>query len=131
MVNEHSDERTVDRKIWMQLDVGNNVRSFDVSNIYNTLGEEMCSALAGFHAFIGCDFNPAIFRKVKKRPFTILQKEFEFRNAFSAVGDPKILVDSHKFKTVTETIEKFVCSMHSLKSVHSVNEARIATFNKT
>lgn len=53
-------------KIWMDVGVGYNLRTINVSQLYDTLGQSVCTALPAFHAFTGCDFNPAFFRKGKK-----------------------------------------------------------------
>ena len=64
--------------IWMLNGTGNNKRYIDVTKIHDELGELLAKSLIGFHAFTGCDFNPAFFNKGKKGPFTLLKKNVEF-----------------------------------------------------
>ena len=52
--------------IWMLTGTGNNERFIDVTQIYEQLAESLAKSLIGFHAFTGCDFNPAFFNKGKK-----------------------------------------------------------------
>lgn len=52
--------------IYMLLGSGNAQRYINVTQLYETLGPSLCASLPGFHAFTGCDFNPAFFRRGKK-----------------------------------------------------------------
>ncbi|CAG9771355.1 unnamed protein product [Ceutorhynchus assimilis] len=83
-------------------------------------------ALPAFHAFTGCDFNPAYFKKGKKRPFTVLQNSPQLINVFS---------NMHKYPDIDknyifDTLEKFICELYGFKTMNSVNEVRLATFMK-
>lgn len=53
-------------QISMHVGTGNNQKFIDVTKLYESLGPNLCSALPGFHAFTGCDFNSAFYRKGKK-----------------------------------------------------------------
>lgn len=69
-----------DLKISMHVGTGNYQRFINISNLYETLGPRLCSSLPGFHALTGCDFNPAFYRKGKKKRFRfyeILQRIFK------------------------------------------------------
>nr|CAH7748610.1 unnamed protein product [Callosobruchus chinensis] len=35
----------------------------DISELYSKLGPSICQSLPGFHALIGCDFNPSFSRR--------------------------------------------------------------------
>lgn len=45
------------------------MHDINVSQLYKAFGPTLC-ALPGFHAFAGCDFNPAFYR-IGKKPFDI------------------------------------------------------------
>lgn len=58
--------------IWIEVGMSNAQRFINVTELYKSLGKNICEALPGFHTFTGCDYNPAFFRKRKKRPLSIL-----------------------------------------------------------
>lgn len=70
-------------KGWLKVGVGINERYINVSKRHESLGPDLSRALPAFHAFTGCDFNPAYFKKGKKPPFTILQNSPQFIDTFS------------------------------------------------
>ncbi|KAL4718819.1 hypothetical protein ACJJTC_009041 [Scirpophaga incertulas] len=51
-------------QISMDVGVGNSRRYIDVSRLYETLGSPLAKSLPAFHAMTGCDYNPALYRKV-------------------------------------------------------------------
>lgn len=113
-------------KIWLKVGVGNNERYINVSKLYELLGPDLSRALPAFHAFTGCDFNPAYFKKGKKRPSTILEKSPQFITTFSNMHNyPDIDKDD-----IFDTLEKFVCELYGFKTMSNVNEVRLATFMK-
>ncbi|CAH2096461.1 unnamed protein product [Euphydryas editha] len=73
--------------IWIDCGVSNKRRIIDVNKLSNFLGDDLCKALPGFHAFTGCDYNPAFFRKGKQRPFKIMSQSQKYTKAFSDLGD--------------------------------------------
>lgn len=116
--------------IFMHVGVGNSQRFIDVTSLYATLGESMCSSLPGFHAFTGCDYNPAFFRKGKKQPFLLLEKSEKFRSAFAMLGDAEVSQSLVSLFELFPVIEEFVCRMFKEKAISSVNETRMVMFNK-
>lgn len=60
MKNSHSN-------IWMLNGTGNNERYINVTKLYCELGQLLAKSLIGFHAFTGCDFNPAFVLIKEKR----------------------------------------------------------------
>src|SRR5699024_301937 len=98
-------------KIWMEVGVGNNRRVINVSKLYERLGESLCASLPGFHALTGCDYNPAFYRKGKKRPFNLLKTSKKFQKALINLSRLK---DSN-FNNVVESIEEFICRLYTLK----------------
>ncbi|GBP63916.1 hypothetical protein EVAR_39579_1 [Eumeta japonica] len=49
-----------DLKITKLIGFGNSQRFMNITTLYEKLGANLCSALPGFHALTGCDFNPAL-----------------------------------------------------------------------
>ena len=101
--------------IWMHVGVGNNQRYINVTKLYETLGKDLCVSLPAFHAFTGCDFNPAFFHKGKKRPFDILQRSDKYIKAFTDLG---AFPDCDK--STLATIEEFLCRVYGSKQILSL-----------
>ena len=112
--------------IWMLNGTGNNERYIDVTKIYNELGELLAKSLIGFHAFTGCDFNPAFFNKGKKRPFTLLKKNVEFQQAFATLGEENLTED--QLNEVFNSIQKFTCQLYNAKKSVDVDDGRYQLF---
>lgn len=120
---EHLNESV---RVWMDLGVGNARRYIDVSALSVQLGSMLSRALPAFHALTGCDFNPALYKRGKKRPFDILRKSEIFQKALADVGS-----DRCDIQTIFPTLQSFICHMYGLKKLADVNEARFDIFNKT
>ncbi|CAH0663654.1 unnamed protein product [Spodoptera exigua] len=69
-------------QISMDVGVGNSRRYIDVSRLYEILGSTLAKSLPAFHAMTGCDYNPALYRKGKKRPLTMLKNSKRYQEAF-------------------------------------------------
>lgn len=124
------DTEVVDRKIWVQLGTGNNIRNIDVCSLFITLGEKLCSSLAAFHALTGCDYNPSFNRKAKLKPFKLLESSPKFQEAFIQLGDPAIITNPELLESTLKIMEEFVCCMYNVKAVKTVNEARLVVFDR-
>jgi hypothetical protein len=59
------------------------LRFIDVAVLAKKLGEQLSKAIPGFHAFAGCDYNPAFPSKGKIRHLKVLEANIEFQKAFS------------------------------------------------
>ncbi|KYN03439.1 hypothetical protein ALC62_05715 [Cyphomyrmex costatus] len=113
--------------ICIEVGVGNNKRLINVTQLYEALGKDTSATLPAFHALTGCDFNPAFFRKGKKRPFFIMTSSGnDFTNCFIQMSKP-----SENREELLGKIEEFVCHMYGFKRLKYVNEARTAMFQKT
>lgn len=110
-------------RVWIKLGTGNRERFLNVNQLYSALGKNVCRALPSFHAFSGCDYNPAFFKKGKVRPFSILKRSPEFLKAFYDMN-------TDNADEIFATIEKFVCAMYGFKSIDKVNDGRVAMFMK-
>lgn len=112
----------------MDLGVGNARRYIDVSALSVQLGSMLSRSLPAFHALTGCNFNPALYKRGKKRPFDILKKSEIFQKALADVGSDS---DRCDIQTIFPTLQSFICHMYGLKKLADVNEARFDIFNKT
>jgi hypothetical protein len=75
-------------QICVEVGVGKNQSFIKVTKLHKALGTNLSAALPAFHAFTGCDFNPAFFRKGKKRPFSIMTNSEEFTECFIQLSKP-------------------------------------------
>lgn len=87
-------------------------------------------SLAVCHIFTGNDFNPAFYRKGKKRPFAILKNNVQFQEAFINLiqSVPSQVTTS---SAIFKLIEEYVCRMYSLKIKNDVDKGRYEMFAKT
>ncbi|CAF4946604.1 unnamed protein product [Pieris macdunnoughi] len=115
-----------DMKITMHIGSGNSQRFVNITKLYEKLGTDLCSALPGFHALTGCDFNPAFYRKGKKKPLQLLRKSQAYMQALGDTAN----IPSRELDEVFITIEEFVCRLYGFKSINDVNATRVATFAK-
>lgn len=91
-----------------------------------TLPENHRAALIGFHAFSGNDYVSTFFRKGKVLCWRLMIKDGKFLELFQNLGD-ELDVD----RNLVTSIEHYVCQLYGcVKSVTSVNEARVDLFRK-
>ena len=105
----------------------NEINCFNCSKIAENLGPILCRALPAFHAFTGCDYTAAFFRKGKSRPYQIFKKAAHFQIVFSDLTDPRDIFDDEKMNVV----QQFTSLMYGIKKCASVNSARFQLFQKT
>lgn len=111
-----------DSKIWIEAGLfkNNTLRYVNVNQIFNTLGEDLCRALPGFHAFTGCDTTSSFFNKGKLVPFRVMERSVEFVKYFKTF--------EYSIFTSTRLAEEFVCSLYGLRGCKTVNEGRYRKF---
>ncbi|XP_044759061.1 uncharacterized protein LOC123316862 isoform X2 [Coccinella septempunctata] len=110
----------------MHVGTGNNQTFIDVNKLFVSLGTNLCCALPGYHAFTGCDFNSAFYRKGKKKPFEILRKSPTYIQALSGISQiPNCDIDQ-----LLTDLESYVCRIYGFAGVDDVNTARVLTFNR-
>lgn len=90
------------------------------------LGPIVSRALPAFHALTGCDFNPALYRRGKKRPLEIFMKSEIFQKALADLGSEDYNIDEG-----FNIMQSFICHLYGFKKIADVNRARIEIFNKT
>ncbi|XP_041481075.1 uncharacterized protein LOC121428475 [Lytechinus variegatus] len=112
--------------IIMDCGMGNNRRFINVSNITDVLEEStpgLLRAMPAYHAFTGCDFTSAFYRKGKTKPLEIITKDEtgRFLNLFIRMGDPEAEgID-------VDVASEFVCYLYAQ---HKVNDVNLARYNK-
>ena len=112
------------------MDVGtasrNDRRYINLSAISEALGQLVCDALPGFHAFTGCDYTSAFVRKGKVRPFAILEKDIPAQKAFANMSQEKLDNAS------VETLKFFTSKIYGARvsSKCALNEHRYKVFEK-
>ncbi|XP_050505694.1 uncharacterized protein LOC126883969 [Diabrotica virgifera virgifera] len=101
----------------------------NMNKIYQGLGDKLARALTVCHIFTGNDFNPAFYRKGKKRPFAILKKKQSYQDAFMQLLEtvPKYLDTEHE---VFKSIEEYVCQIYSLNTKNDIDKGRFEVFER-
>lgn len=112
--------------ISMHVGTGNNQKFINVTKLYDTLGPNLSSALPGFHAFTGCDFNSAFYRKGKKKPLQILRNSPKYIQALTDISN----IPNCNLDELLVTLEGYVCRLYALTAVEDINVARVVTFTK-
>ena len=116
--------RLVSAALLFETGTGNNRRILNVHRIADSLGEDVCTALPGLHAFTGCDSTSAFVRKGKKGPYKLMKNSPVYVNTFAQLGAVAVNVSPE----VLTNLEKFVCAMYGWSSQSSVNKVRAAMF---
>ena len=83
------------------------------------LNGTLCTALPGYHAITGCDYNSCFFGKGKTRPLLVASRYPQFIQALAELGS------SASVSSATEaTLEEFVYAIYGKGQFNNVNEAR-------
>lgn len=113
--------------IWME--TGNkrhgNLRYINATKIAATIGQRLCGALPGLHAFTGCDYTSAFLRHGKSKPYAILKMNEEFQRAFASLSS---IVPTEK---TIKTLQYFVATLYGAKGSTSLNKHRFNVVEKT
>ncbi|CAG9834603.1 unnamed protein product [Diabrotica balteata] len=126
MIGNMTRLQNANSNVWMLNGTGNKERYIHITKIYKELGELLAKSLIGFHAFTGCDFNPAFFNKGKRRPFTLLKKNTEVQEAFATLGEENLTED--QLQQVFNSIQKFTCQLYNAKKSVDVDDGRYQLF---
>ena len=113
--------------VWMDVRLSsNNTRRFiNISQLANHMDKKVVAALPGFHAYTGSDFTASFMGKGKMRPYDIMIQNEKFTNAFACLGRSDKVDDS-----IISDIEKFTCCIYSMPKLSSVNDVRMAVFER-
>ena len=61
------------------------LRYLNARKIAERLGQDMCAALPGLHAFTGCEYTSAFLRHGKIKPFETVEQNDKYKRAFAAL----------------------------------------------
>ena len=115
--------------LWMDVGMSskNNRRYISITNIYESLGPQICAALPGFHAFTGCDYTSSFVRKGKIKPFAKLQKNKEALKAFQSLA-----IEKQQSQQTQKTLQTFTAIIYGAKenTKLTLNEHRYKIFEK-
>ena len=115
------------KHIYMDCGTGNNRRLIDISKLFQLLEEKqdnLTKALAGIHAFTGCDFTSAFYRKGKVKPLQLVENDTT-GNYVKAFTDLATLNEPDVGR-----IEAFVSVIYGQKTAISIDETRYRVFRK-
>ena len=75
--------------IWYDcgLNSNNSRRYVDISLLARNVGQNLCTAIAGFHAFTGSDYTASFLNKGKVRALALMEKSVKFMTTFGKLGE--------------------------------------------
>lgn len=115
-------------RIWMDVGTssGNSRRYINITAIGASIGQPLCSALPGFHAFTGSDYTSAFHGKGKVRAFAQLVKDTDAQKAFSDRTKGTITDEDR------DSLKTFTTKMYGRKGKDvSLNDHRYSIFENT
>ena len=65
---------------------GNAVRLIDIPRLGTILGDDVCQAMIGVHAYTGCDSVSAFGGQGKIKALNLINKSHEYRQLFTSFG---------------------------------------------
>ena len=100
------------------------INIINVSEIAQTLGDDLCTSTLGLHAYLGCDTVSAFASRGKISGFKLLTKNRNFMETFKALG-----THWHLTEELSKELEHFTCYLYcSSTKTKSVNELRYQLF---
>lgn len=98
----------------------NKRRYIDITSTVNALENKQAglpASMPSLHAFTGCDFTAAFYRKGKTKSYEILEKD----NDGTLI---KFFYNMSSREEPNRQIAEYVCSLYGVKGIQDVNEAR-------
>lgn len=77
---------TIDLTIYLDTGTGKHRQFVNVTELAESLGEDYCNCILGYHVFTGEDCTSSFKGKGKVTPFRKLQKYPKFQKSFRLVG---------------------------------------------
>ena len=96
---------------------------FSLKNTLRRLGQEVCSALPGYHAFSRCDSTSVFTRRGKISGFKLLNEDESSRSTVAGIGQSFSISAEHPAKG-----EQAICTLYGKKQHSSVNDVRHRMF---
>lgn len=101
----------------------NIMKIINCNELAKTLGDLVCRALPGFHAYTGTDYTACFYKKGKVKPFKELLNNNEIQEVFANLNTMNEL---NNFKNM-ETLQKYTCKLYGI-NCNNVNDARLFIF---
>jgi len=111
-------------KVFQKSGTENRVKYVNINDVHNLLGNDVCQALLGMHAFTGCDSVSCFAGKGKLSALKLLRKHKEYRDLFNQFGTSWDLTEEIFLK-----IQAFTCELYGAKKGEDdVNNFRYKLF---
>lgn len=96
-------------EIWLTSATSNlkDVSCVNCTSLSQNLGQDLCLALPGFHAFTGSDYTACFYRKGKIKPFELLHKNKHFQEIFKSLNNPNDTENELKM----QVLQEFTCKL--------------------
>lgn len=101
----------------------NIINFINCTKLATTLGDLVCRALPGFHAYTGCDYTASFYRKGKVKPFKELQRNQQVQQVFANLNN---IEEIDNFRSM-EILQEYTCRLYGIKC-KNVNDARLLIF---
>ncbi|KAL2098309.1 hypothetical protein ACEWY4_007516 [Coilia grayii] len=102
----------------------NRTRYINISKLAQCLGEDLCDALIGMHAFTGCDSTSAFADQGKLKALKLVKGSKTFQDSFKSLGTSWAVSEE-----VHRNMESFVCRMYApSSSICDINDVRYMLF---
>ncbi|KAK3728046.1 hypothetical protein QZH41_015787, partial [Actinostola sp. cb2023] len=102
----------------------NRTKLVDVNKVANAVGQDVCKAVVGMHAFTGCDSVSAFAGRGKAQALKLLISDRESRDTFTTLGQEWDLSPE-----LMNKLEALTCHLYVLKSTTTaVNDLRYQLF---
>ncbi|XP_033987161.1 uncharacterized protein LOC117483109 [Trematomus bernacchii] len=111
--------------IYLDTGSGKHRQLLNLSELAESLGEDYCATLLGFHVFSGEDCTSAFKGKGKVGPLKKLEKNPKFHRAFSQLGD-----NWNVKPEVLKQLEQFTCLIYGESRESSVDVVRAKLLRK-
>jgi len=95
----------------------------DITKLAVALGQDVCKALPGMHAFTGCDTVSAFAGKGKLKPLKMLRASQDYQTMFQALGESWTLSSE-----LSQQLEMFTCEMYGSSKNCNINQHRYDLF---
>lgn len=111
--------------LYLKSGTENRTRYIDLCKLASSLGEDVCQALVGLHAFTGCDTVSSFAGRGKVAALKLLRESPVFKQAFQQLG-----VEWGVPSDLFEKMQEFVCRMYAYSTTsRDVNDLRYQIFN--
>lgn len=103
--------KRINALLYQKTGTQNRTRYMNISNLAQCLGEDLCDALIGMHAFTGCDSTSAFAGKGKLGALKLVKESKTFQESFKSLGTSWDVSEE-----VHRNMESFVCRMYAPSS---------------